>query len=130
MSWIGDPGWLKGESSQELACLIPRFLWHLFCGGTSSPAKSGSSLPSSQIPLAPLLLFSYSVPVPGFLWHLFSFLRKPLAPFLIEAYSWFLAAYQKAAERLRAGNLNVAFPEGCFPPPLPFVGDTLLLAPT
>jgi REP element-mobilizing transposase RayT len=49
---------------------------------------------------------------------------------LIEAYSWFLAAYQKAAERLRAGNMNVAFPEGCFPPPLPFVDDALFLAPT
>ena len=49
---------------------------------------------------------------------------------LIEAYGWFLAAYQKAAEMLRSGNLNVAFPEGSFPPPLPFVGDTLFFAPT
>ncbi|MGB3565464.1 MAG: transposase [Thermoanaerobaculia bacterium] len=49
---------------------------------------------------------------------------------LIEAYGWFLAAYQKAAQKLRAGELNVAFPEGSFPPPLPFVGDTPSLAPT
>ena len=49
---------------------------------------------------------------------------------LIEAYGWFLAAYQKAAEKLRTGNLSVAFPEGSFPPPLPFVGDALFCAPT
>jgi hypothetical protein len=48
---------------------------------------------------------------------------------LIEAYGWFLAAYQQAAEKLRAGNLSVAFPVGSFPPPLPFVGDTLSFAP-
>jgi REP element-mobilizing transposase RayT len=49
---------------------------------------------------------------------------------LIEAYGWFLAAYQKAAEKLRAGNLNVGFPEGSHPPPLPFVGGTPSFAPT
>jgi hypothetical protein len=32
--------------------------------------------------------------------------------------------------KLRGGNLSVAFPEGSFPPPLPFVGDTLPFAPT
>ena len=49
---------------------------------------------------------------------------------LIEAYGWFLAAYQKAAHKLRTGELDVAFPEGSFPPPLPFVGETPSLAPT
>jgi REP element-mobilizing transposase RayT len=49
---------------------------------------------------------------------------------LIEAYGWFLAAHQQAAEKLRSGNLSVAFPEGSFPPSLPFVGETLSFAPT
>lgn len=40
---------------------------------------------------------------------------------LREAYSWFLEAYRDAATRLRAGDLNVTFPRGCFPPALPFV---------
>ena len=40
---------------------------------------------------------------------------------LVEAYDWFLAAYRDAAEKLRQGHLGGAFPEGCFPPGLPFV---------
>jgi hypothetical protein len=38
---------------------------------------------------------------------------------LREAYDQFLAAYRQAAERLRAGDLTVEFPPGCFPPALP-----------
>ncbi len=38
-----------------------------------------------------------------------------------DAYRWFSAAYREAADRLRAGDRTVAFPPGCFPPPLPFV---------
>jgi REP element-mobilizing transposase RayT len=49
---------------------------------------------------------------------------------LIEAYGWFLAAYRQAAEKLRAGNLSVPFPKGSFPPPRPFIGETLAFAPT
>ena len=41
---------------------------------------------------------------------------------LRNAYFLFVAAYRGAAEKLRAGNRNVPFPMGCFPPPLPFVG--------
>jgi len=41
---------------------------------------------------------------------------------LIEAYGWFLGAYREAAEMLREGNLGTSFPEGSFPPRLPFVG--------
>jgi REP element-mobilizing transposase RayT len=37
-----------------------------------------------------------------------------------EAYSLFLSAYRRAAERFRQGNPDVHFPEGCFPPALPF----------
>jgi len=41
---------------------------------------------------------------------------------LIDAYGWFLGAYREAAEMLRGGNLGTSFPEGSFPPRLPFVG--------
>ncbi len=40
---------------------------------------------------------------------------------MVAAYREFLAAYRVAAERLAEGDLSVAFPEDCFPPPLPFV---------
>ncbi len=40
---------------------------------------------------------------------------------LYEAYLWFVVTYREAAERLRAGELNVEFPSGSFPPALPFV---------
>ena len=33
----------------------------------------------------------------------------------------FLVAYYAAADRLRKGDLTVQFPEGCFPPGLPYV---------
>jgi REP element-mobilizing transposase RayT len=41
---------------------------------------------------------------------------------LYEGYAWFTAAFRKAAEKLKAGQRTVAFPAGCFPPALPFVG--------
>jgi putative transposase len=41
---------------------------------------------------------------------------------LRNAYFWFVAAYRDAAEKLRAGKSDPAFPTGCFPPALPFVG--------
>ena len=37
------------------------------------------------------------------------------------AYRLFEAAYHEAAERLKAGDLSVRFPVGCFPPARPFV---------
>lgn len=39
---------------------------------------------------------------------------------LREAYRLFVAAYRRAAERLREGLGDALFPEGSFPPPLPF----------
>jgi REP element-mobilizing transposase RayT len=39
----------------------------------------------------------------------------------LEAYSTFENAYRRAAKKLKAGISNVAFPEGSFPPFLPFV---------
>jgi REP element-mobilizing transposase RayT len=40
---------------------------------------------------------------------------------LREAKAWFLAAYREAAAKLRDGEEDPRFPEGCFPPALPFV---------
>jgi hypothetical protein len=40
---------------------------------------------------------------------------------LWDAYGWFVAAYREAADRLRNGDRNAAFPPGSFPPHLPFV---------
>jgi len=40
---------------------------------------------------------------------------------LWEAYGWFVAAYREAADKLRKGDRNAAFPPGSFPPHLPFV---------
>jgi hypothetical protein len=47
---------------------------------------------------------------------------------LREAYSRFVAAFRDAAEKLRAGDRTVAFPEGSFPPASPFVRFGLRLA--
>ena len=44
-------------------------------------------------------------------------IRKELS----EAYGWFVAAYREAADKLRKGDRNTAFPPGSFPPHLPFV---------
>lgn len=48
---------------------------------------------------------------------------------LVEAYGWFLSAYRDAARRLRQGDRHASFPEGSFPPRLPFVGWIPDLAP-
>lgn len=39
----------------------------------------------------------------------------------LEAYRIFVRAYRAAAKRLKAGELTVPFPEGCFPPARPFL---------
>ena len=44
-----------------------------------------------------------------------------MAAVLRQAYAWFLKAYRIAAEKLKHGDLEAVFPEGCFPPALPFV---------
>ena len=41
-----------------------------------------------------------------------------------EGFAMFLLAYREAAKLLRQGIKDAPFPEGCFPPGLPFVGDT------
>jgi hypothetical protein len=45
---------------------------------------------------------------------------KQVRDALLEAYRCFYGAYRQAADRLRAGDLLTAFPEGAFPPPRPF----------
>ena len=39
----------------------------------------------------------------------------------MRAYGEFLAAYREAAEHWLEGELTAPFPEGCFPPPRPFI---------
>ena len=46
---------------------------------------------------------------------------KPIREKMKAAYRLFEEAYRRAAERLRLGELTVAFPAGCFPPPRPFI---------
>jgi hypothetical protein len=40
---------------------------------------------------------------------------------LLNTYYAFVTAFREAAEKLKAGNRNAAFPIGSFPPGLPFV---------
>ena len=42
---------------------------------------------------------------------------------LWTAYRWFVASFREAADKLRAGDRNAAFPLGSFPPALPFVSS-------
>ena len=44
------------------------------------------------------------------------------------ALAWILVAYREASERFRAGDFDVEFPEGTFPPARPFI-DPLTVSP-
>lgn len=55
-------------------------------------------------------------PAPGF--HAAT---RSVRALMKEAYRLFVEAYRAAAKRLRAGDLTVEFPPGCFPPPRRFV---------
>ncbi len=55
--------------------------------------------------------------------------RKRVRRAMWEAYAWVVAEYRKAAERLRAGDREVQFPEGTFPPGLPFVSYPMRAPP-
>ncbi len=50
-------------------------------------------------------------------------ISKEVRAQLREAYRLFVEAYCQAAAQLRAGDRNARFPQGCFPPALPFVRD-------
>jgi hypothetical protein len=43
-------------------------------------------------------------------------------------YARFVAAFREAAEQLRAGDRSAKFPDGSFPPSLPFVRVELVPA--
>ena len=43
---------------------------------------------------------------------------------LRESYKEFVAEYRSASERFRAGERDATFPDGCFPPALPVIGDS------
>ncbi len=45
---------------------------------------------------------------------------------LREAYGFFCSAFREAADRLRAGDPSVSFPDGAFPPPMPFRHPSLV----
>ena len=47
--------------------------------------------------------------------------RKWVRKMMWEAYAWVGAAHCEASEKLRAGDRLANFPEGTFPPGLPFV---------
>ncbi len=55
----------------------------------------------------------------------FHAVRRAAGKALRDAYNWFEALYREAADRLRDGERDVEFPEGSFPPGLPFVRPAL-----
>jgi hypothetical protein len=52
---------------------------------------------------------------------LFHAATKRVREDLLNTYYAFVAAFREAAEKLKAGNQDAAFPIGSFPPGLPFV---------
>lgn len=46
-----------------------------------------------------------------------------------EAFGLFLAAYREASRKLLSGDRSAIFPQGCFPPGLPYVGEVRIRAP-
>jgi hypothetical protein len=53
----------------------------------------------------------------------FHAIRKKVRKALYEGFALFVAEYREASEKIRAGDRNVRFPPGCFPPGLPFVSE-------
>jgi len=60
---------------------------------------------------------------------LFHAASKEVRQGLRAAYGMFLRAFREAAERLKAGDRLARFPNGCFPPGLPFVGLSATASP-
>ena len=52
---------------------------------------------------------------------LFHAATAEMRKFLWTLYAEFVGRFRDAAEKLRAGDREAAFPRGCFPPALPFV---------
>jgi hypothetical protein len=53
---------------------------------------------------------------------LFHTASKAVRHSFYEGFSWFVAVYRTAAEKLQRGDPDPRFPIGSFPPALPFVG--------
>ncbi|HTG32877.1 MAG TPA: hypothetical protein VLB76_08075 [Thermoanaerobaculia bacterium] len=53
---------------------------------------------------------------------LFHAASQAMRRYFYESFSWFVAAYRTAAEKLQKGDPDPHFPLGSFPPALPFVG--------
>jgi hypothetical protein len=53
---------------------------------------------------------------------LFHAASQAIRHYFYEGFSWFVAAYRTAAEKLQKGDPDPRFPIGSFPPALPFVG--------
>jgi hypothetical protein len=62
---------------------------------------------------------SSSARAPAPLFHAAS---KAVRHYFYEGFSWFVAAYRTAAEKLQRGDPDPRFPTGSFPPALPFFG--------
>ncbi len=55
--------------------------------------------------------------------------RKKVRRAMRDAYAWVVAVYREAAERLKAGDRTVSFPEGTFPPGMPFIPFAMARSP-
>jgi len=95
---------IYGERIAELIGAIER------AGRTNHPVPN---LPQSRHERP---IWSTGSPAPYF--HCAS---KSVRRELLEAYCWFVSAYRDATKRLSRGDPSPAFPQGSFPPPLPYV---------
>jgi REP element-mobilizing transposase RayT len=78
------------------------------------PAKGAAAVLAQEPQAAPQRLKKSPAP-------LFHAASRKVRLELYEGYKYFVAAFRDAAERLRAGEPNVVFPSGSFPPAAPWV---------
>jgi hypothetical protein len=78
------------------------------------PAKGPENILAQEPHSAPETLKKSPAP-------LFHAASRKVRQGLYEAYKYFVAAFQDAAVRLRAGEVEVLFPPGSFPPASPWV---------
>jgi len=79
------------------------------------PAKGQAAILAQEPQAAPVRLKKSPAP-------LFHAASRKIRQALYEGYKYFLAAFRDAAARLRAGELEVVFPSGSFPPAASWVG--------
>jgi hypothetical protein len=78
------------------------------------PAKGPAAILAQEPQAAPETLKKSPAP-------LFHAASRKIRRELYEGYKYFLAAFRDAAARLRAGEPDVVFPSGSFPPAAPWV---------